>query len=126
MVSAPSQSCQGLQHMPPNPWCPLHNKQRPLNGVRTLVCTHVSLILRLTLTWHTRPPRRQRSSRLDGTDSVQSGNRDRKDWNQMKRNMPSYLSSRSGSKEICALLCSNVKQKSVGYGAYSFRLDGNK
>lgn len=36
MVSAPSQSCQGLQHMPPNPWCPLHNKNRPVNGARTL------------------------------------------------------------------------------------------
>lgn len=36
MVSAPSQACQGLQHMPPNPWCPLHNKNRPVNGARTL------------------------------------------------------------------------------------------
>lgn len=108
IVSAPSQSCQGLQHMPPNPWCPLHNKQRSVNGARTLMCTHVSLSLRLTLSWHTHPPRHQMSSRLDSTDSVRLGKRDRKDWNQMRWNMLSYLSSRLGSKEICVVMDSNV------------------
>lgn len=46
------------------------------------LCTHVSL--RLTLTRLTRPPRHQMASRLDDTVSVQLGNGDRKDWNQMR------------------------------------------
>lgn len=32
IVSALSQACQGLQHMPPNPWRLLHGKQRLANG----------------------------------------------------------------------------------------------